>query len=459
MPCQEGIGVSPAGHTGLGSASPSCGLPGFPRWSRGARRRATALTSDPQVTPRTPQIRAVRPESAGRSLVSPPRQISSPQLRPLGARRRRGAQGAASSSSSRPSRSWLNSQPLSQKAPVSTPANAEPAAHALAPPLASTHVPAAVPRRCRHPQRTLTLTVRSPTASASAAHVVAKLGWGFRGADARGRAVPSRRHPVRPGPAVTRRGDPAPRRGPSLPRRRPRRRPRPGPAARGARPPEGRAASPPAPRARSPQGSWPGRADSAPAATPHLPGAPLSPPGAKDGAGDARRPRGPGATHAASRRPQPRRKFVRPGPAASSAPAGLGLGGGGGGAALRGAGATPGVRPRERTPGARPPRAAAPPAKGGPRPQASSRPEGPFTQAGEPSGDTLANLSLPGPRRAWRVSRCDRPSSKQERPFLPGLDPGTRKWLGWDRASGRAVVTGHPAPHLAGRGRESRGTS
>lgn len=162
------------------------------------------------------------------------------------------------------------------------------------------------------------------------------------------------------------------------------------------------------------------------------PGAPPSLPGTGRVVG-APRPRGAGAARAAScrqhraaRRPQPSRKFVRPGPAASSAPAGLRLhgGGGGGGPALRGAGATPAVRPRERTPGARPAGMAL-------GPQAPSASAGPLAQAGGPSEETLAEPPLLRPGRAWSVSRVTGALTGAEGPSCL-RDPGHRE-AAWPR--------------------------
>lgn len=345
--------------------------------------------------------------------------------------------------------------------PVGTPSQSRPLSHtsSLSPPV-DTHA----------------LLVRLPRESARAAAVVAKLGWGLRESEARGRAVPSRWHRARRGPAGSQLGDPAPWRGPSLPRPRPRRRPRPILAARGARPPEGRTAPARTQRAAHLGGAGPVAPIPPPrrlriswTPTRRPPGRLAVPAGRKRGSwGRAEATSsGPRSRHLLPPAPAPPAARSRAGNLSGRVPPppalalGLGLRGGGGGPALRGAGATPGVRRGECTPGARPAWGRGPAQQRWPEALATPRRPGrPFTQAAAPSGETLARPPLHRPRRTWRVSRCDRHSYRQERPFLPSLDPGRQElvWLGTSFPScspDRGAHAGHPVPLLVRRRRES----
>lgn len=299
-----------------------------------------------------------------------------------------------------------------------------PPAHAVGPPLALAPLHLCP---CRHPQ-TRALCARFPRGRRELPRR-----WPSRaGVPERrdlGRAIPRFPHPARRGAAR----DPA--RGPGTPARplppaaaakaaSPACSDRPGrTATRGAhgpRPPPARAhlggAGPVAPIA-PPRRL---RISRAPARRP--PGRPSVPAGAKEGGGDARRPRGPGAAGAASCRPQPSRKFVRPGPAAASAPARAPAPapaprrGAGAGAARSGGDAwcpARGAHPR------RPPRREAP-----------HRPGRPFSRAGAPSGDTLAGPPLSGPRREPRVTAVTGALTCGKGPSYPALALGTRKWPG-----------------------------
>lgn len=185
------------------------------------------------------------------------------------------------------------------------------------------------------------------------------------------------------------------------------------------------------------------RISRAPARRP--PGRPSVPAGAKEGGGDARRPRGPGAAGAASCRPQPSRKFVRPGPAAASAPARAPAPAPrrGRGPAQRGAGATPGVRRGERIPGAGP---------------TWKHPTALDVFPGWcPFRDTLAGPPLPGPRREPRVAGVTGTLTCGKGPACPRLGPGHQE-VAWLRTSFGSCTGEHRAPCTTSgsRSRESR---
>lgn len=184
---------------------------------RGARRLATAPTSDPRVTRRTPQIQAVRPEPAGCSPGSPPglQPRAAPAPRPEKAR-----------GSGRSSRRRLPPLPELAQLPATfsqgsclKPRERGARNTRAAPPLglpASTHVPVAGPAL---PPPAAHTRSDGPFADSERERCPRsrQVGPGVPRGRCPGLAVPSRGHPVRPGPAVTQLGDPAPRRGFSLP--------------------------------------------------------------------------------------------------------------------------------------------------------------------------------------------------------------------------------------------------
>ena len=172
------------------------GCPAFPRWSRGARGLGVALPSGPGTLTGHPADAAGRPGPAGPARVPrTPCRISEPPAASHSAPLPGKARGAWTAAHAPPgvgaTRSRFLQRRPSRLDPLRAAAPNTPAWHPLWVSPAFTRVlPVAVPPAPSPPADTHAPPVRLPRGSATAANLVAKLGWGGPGPEGRGRAVP-----------------------------------------------------------------------------------------------------------------------------------------------------------------------------------------------------------------------------------------------------------------------------